>query len=98
MVMPGYIRSADGQLIPVVPVAPPEEEEDDFADIVEVTEEDVMGEDRGEEEITVGEERDLFEVLESDVMGPKRKPRNPKIKPVVRSYKVPPPTVGGMRQ
>ena len=122
MTMPGYIRTPDGKLVAMpTPVPAPErveEEEavaprdDGFSDILDVTEEDVMGtegvalpeEEENEDLFSVPEEEDeeeginsLFGVSEADAMEYPPKPQKPKFRRVVKPYPPPPTTLGGMR-
>ncbi len=108
------------------PVSPPEEvepvtlpvpeevegepREDGFSDILDVTEEDIIGtegvalpeEEDNEDLFSVPEEdtSDLFGVREEEAMGESEQPRRPKPKfrRVVKPFPPPPTTLGGMRQ
>jgi len=117
-----YIRGPDGQLVAVpapvstpeevVPITPPESEEeveprdDGFSDILDVTEEDIIG----TEGVALPEEEDnedLFGVPEEDMGGlfpgvseeepvESPQPQKPKIRRTTKYYP-PPTTLGGMR-
>ena len=124
-----YVRTPDGRLVAVPtsitppeevePITPPEPEEeveprdDGFSDLLDVTEEDVMGtegvalpeEEENEDLFSVPEEEDeeeginsLFGVSEADAMEYPPKPQKPKFRRVVKPYPPPPTTLGGMRQ
>ena len=112
MTTPRYVRMPDGRLVVVpAPVSPPEEVEprdDGFSDILDVTEEDVMG----TEGVALPEEEDnedLFDTPEEDmgslfpgvseeepVESPPQ-PKTPKIRRTTKYYPPPPTTLGGMR-
>jgi len=117
MTMPTrYVRTPDGRLVAVpAPVAPteeveptPEEEveprDDGFSDILDVTEEDIIGtegvalpeeEDNGDL-FSVPEEEDdgdLFGVSEADAMEYPSKPKKPKIMRTTKYYPPPPGSV-----
>lgn len=114
-----YVRGPDGQLVAVPePISPPEpvpeEEEreepreDGFSDILDVTEEDIVGtegvalpdEEDTEDLFSVPEEEgtdDLFGVKEADAMEYPPKPKKPRIRRTTKYYP-PPTTLGGMRQ
>ena len=119
-----YVRGPDGQLVAVPapipspeevePITPPEPEEevepreDGFSDILDVTEEDIVG----TEGVALPDEEDnedLFSVPEEDMGGlfpgvseeepvEPPKPQKPKFRRVVKPYPPPPTTLGGMRQ
>ena len=102
----------------VEPITPPvlgevEEEveprDDGFSDILDVTEEDIVGtegvalpeEEDNEDLFSVPEEEagDLFGVKEEEAMEYPPKPKKPKIRRTSKYYPPPPPTtLGGMRQ
>jgi len=118
-----YIRTPDGRLVAVpAPVTPPEEVEptilpgpeeeveprdDGFSDILDVTEEDIVG----TEGVALPEEEDnedLFSVPEEDMgglfpgvseeeTGESPKPKKPKIRRTTKYYPPPSTTLGGMR-
>ena len=123
MTLPRYIRTPDGRLVAVpMSITPPEEVEpitlpepeeeveprdDGFSDILDVTEEDVMGtegvalpeEEDNDDLFSVPEEEDmgdLFGVSEADAMEYPPKPKKPKIRRTTKYYP-PPTTLGGMR-
>ena len=108
MTMPGYIRTPDGKLVAMpTPVPAPEEVEeeveeegtrDEVSDILDVTEEDVMGTDGDNppQELDDEDMEDLFGVSEEDIMGYPPKPKKPKIRRTTKYYP-PPTTLGGMR-
>jgi len=129
MTTPRYVRTPDGRLVAVPtpitppeavePITPPEPEEevepreDGFSDILDVTEEDVMGtegvalpeEEENEDLFSVPEEEDeedsingLFGVSEEEAMEYPPKPKKPKIRRTTKYYPPPPTTLGGMRQ
>ena len=122
MTMPGYIKTPDGKLVAMpTPVPAPErveEEEvvaprdDGFSDILDVTEEDVMGtegvalpeEEDNEDLFSVSEDEDeeegindLFGVSEEEAMEYPPKPKKPQIRRTTKYYPPPPTTLGGMR-
>jgi len=120
MTMPTrYVRTPDGRLVAVpAPVAPteeveptPEEEveprDDGFSDILDVTEEDIIGtegvalpeEEDNEDLFSAPEEdtSDLFGVNEEEAMEYPPKPKKPKIRRTTKYYPPPPTTLGGMR-
>jgi len=125
MTLPRYIRTPDGRLVAVpTSITPPEEvdpitlpepeeevepRDDGFSDILDVTEEDVMGtegvalpeEEDNDDLFSVPEEEDtgdLFGVKEEEAMEYPPKPQKPKFRRVVKPYPPPPTTLGGMRQ
>lgn len=90
----------------------PEEEveprDDGFSDILDVTEEDIIGtegvalpeEEDNEDLFGVSEEEDmsdLFGVSEEEAMEYPPKPKKPKIRRTTKYYPPPPTTLGGMR-
>ena len=86
-----------------------EPRDDGFSDILDVTEEDVMGtegvalpeEEDNEDLFSVPEEEDtgdLFGVSEADAMEYPPKPKKPQIRRTTKPYPPPPTTLGGMRQ
>jgi len=100
----------------VEPITPPEPEvveeaeprDDGFSDVLDVTEEDIIGtegvalpeEEDNEDLFGVPEEEDmgdLFGVKEADAMEYPPKPKKPKIKRTGKYYPPPPTTLGGMR-
>ena len=124
MTMPTrYVRAPDGRLVAVpAPITPPEvaepiilpepEEEgpreDGFSEILDVTEEDIVG----TEGVALPDEEDnedLFSVPEEDMGGlfpgvseeepveSPPKPQKPKIRRTTKYYPPPPTTLGGMR-
>ena len=117
MMMPTrYVRTPEGQLVAVptptpVPLPEPEEEveprDDGFSDILDVTEEDIIGtegvalpeEEDNEDLFSVPEEdtSDLFGVSEEEAMEYPPKPKKLKIRRTTKYYP-PPTTLGGMRQ
>ena len=124
MTLPRYIRTPDGRLVAVpMSITPPEEVEpitlpepeeeveprdDGFSDILDVTEEDVMGtegvalpeEEDNEDLFGVPEEEDtgdLFGVSEADAMEYPSKPKKPQIRRTTKQYPPPPTTLGGIR-
>jgi len=124
MTLPRYIRTPDGRLVAVpMSITPPEEVEpitlpepeeeveprdDGFSDILDVTEEDVMGtegvalpeEEDNEDLFGVPEEEDtgdLFGVSEADAMEYPPKPKKPQIRRTTKYYPPPPTTLGGIR-
>ena len=85
-----------------------EPREDGFSDILDVTEEDIVGsegvalpeEEDNEDLFSVPEEEgteDLFGVSEADAMEYPPKPKKPKIRRTTKYYPPPPTTLGGMR-
>ena len=129
MTLPRYIRTPDGRLVAVpTSITPPEEVEpitlpepeeeveprdDGFSDILDVTEEDVMGtegvalpeEEDNEDLFGVPEEEEdeeegingLFGVSEEEAMEYQPKPKKPKIRRTTKYYPPPPTTLGGIR-
>ena len=93
---------------PVVPPPAPKPESDEFSDLftykredvsdlVEVDDEDVMG-DPSSDEDNYGDMSDLTEVTKEDIMGTRRKPKpRYRIMPGRFNRPSPPPTMGGMR-
>lgn len=117
----GRLVVAPAPVIPppeeVEPITPPEPEEeveaepreDGFSDVLDVTEEDIVGtegvalpeEEDNEDLFEVPEEdtSDLFGVKEEEAMEYPPKPKKPKIRRTTKYYPPPPPTtLGGMRQ
>ncbi len=117
MTTPRYVRGPDGQLVAVpAPITPPEEVEpitplepeveesprdDGFSDILDVTEEDVLGtegvalpdEEDNEDLFSVPEEEDmgdLFGVKEPEDEEYPPKPKKPKIRRTTKQYPPPP--------
>lgn len=105
-----YVRGPDGRLVAVpTPITPPEEVEpeeveeegsrDDVSDVLEVSEDDVMGTDADNprQELDDDDMEDLFGVSNEDIMGYPPKPKKTKIRRTTKYYPTPPTTLGGMR-